>query len=87
MESLNQLWLKIELLHVLGFFLLIVKAYSLVIVTLKSNEKIHEDMVESLVRSPLAYFDTTPSGQVTNRFSSDLAVLDNGLLYALINLL
>ena len=54
---------------------------------LKSNEKIHEDMVESLVRSPLAYFDTTPSGQVTNRFSSDLALLDNGILYSLIGLM
>ena len=33
-------------------------------------------MIQGLVRSPCSYFDTTPTGQLTNRFSNDLGVLD-----------
>ena len=34
-------------------------------------------MVMGVVRSPLTYFDITPSGQITNKFSNDLGILDN----------
>ena len=51
---------------------------------LNSNEKIHEDMVMGIVRSPLGYFDMTPSGQITNKFSNDLGILDNLLALTLI---
>ena len=51
---------------------------------LNSNEKIHEDMVMGIVRSPLSYFDVTPSGQITNKFSNDLGLLDNLLALTLI---
>ena len=33
-------------------------------------------MLIGLIRSPLSYFDITPSGQLTNRFSNDLGALD-----------
>ena len=33
-------------------------------------------MIQGLVRSPCSYFDTTPTGQLTNRFSNDLGILD-----------
>lgn len=34
-------------------------------------------MILGVVRSPLTYFDITPSGELTNRFSNDLGILDN----------
>ena len=37
-----------------------------------------------IVRSPLSYFDVTPSGQITNKFSNDLGLLDNLLALTLI---
>ena len=33
-------------------------------------------MVVGLVRSPLSFFNTTSSSQLTNRFSNDLGILD-----------
>ena len=33
-------------------------------------------MVLGLVRSPLSFFDTTSSSQLTNKFSNDLGILD-----------
>ena len=36
-------------------------------------------MMHGLVRSPSYYFDLTPTGQITNKFSNDLGILDNTL--------
>ena len=33
-------------------------------------------MVYSNIRAPLSYYDVTPSGQIINKFSNDLSVLD-----------
>ena len=40
-------------------------------------------MIHGLVRSPSSYFDITPTGQLNNRFSNDLGVLDGNLFYIL----
>ena len=40
-------------------------------------------MIHGLVRSPSSYFDITPTGQLNNRFSNDLGVLDSNLFYIL----
>ena len=40
-------------------------------------------MIHGLVRSPSFYFDITPTGQLNNRFSNDLGVLDSNLFYIL----
>ena len=33
-------------------------------------------MIHGLVRSPSGYFDVTSSGQLNNRFSNDIGVMD-----------
>lgn len=38
-------------------------------------------MVEGLVRSPLYFFDITPSGRLINTFSNDLGLLDMALAF------
>ena len=40
-------------------------------------------MIHGLVRSPCSYFDQTPSGRLTNKFSNDLGILDNNLVFVL----
>ena len=41
-------------------------------------------MVDTIVRCPGHFFDTTPSGVLTNKFSNDLGVLDNALYFSFI---
>ena len=42
-------------------------------------------MIQGLVRSPSYYFDLTPTGQITNKFSNDLGILDNTLGFTMID--
>jgi hypothetical protein len=37
------------------------------------SERIHRDALWGVLRSPVSYFDTTMSGRIINKFSSDLA--------------
>ena len=40
-------------------------------------------MINAIVRSPAHFFDSTPSGMLTNKFSNDLGLIDNGLMTVL----
>ena len=71
----------------LYFFINVVRFTFLYLVVLISNEKIHEEMIHGLVRSPTSFFDTTPIGQLTNKFSNDLGILDNTLGFTLIDVI
>ena len=62
------------------------KYFTIYLTVLNSNEKIHEQMMNGLVRSPSTYFDVTPSGTLINKFSNDLGILDNSLGLPLLNM-
>ncbi|XP_075544162.1 multidrug resistance-associated protein 1-like isoform X5 [Dermacentor variabilis] len=47
-----------------------------VIGTLKAAIWFHQQLLHSIMRSPLAFFDTTPMGRIINRFSRDIESLD-----------
>jgi ATP-binding cassette subfamily C (CFTR/MRP) protein 4 len=40
-------------------------------------------MIHGLVRSPSFFFDITPTGRLNNKFSNDLGILDNMLMFVL----
>ena len=42
------------------------------ITLLKGASKLHEEMLRSVMKSPMAFFDSTPAGRVINRFSKDM---------------
>lgn len=42
-------------------------------------------MINAIVRSPGSFFDVTPSGLLTNKFSNDLGIIDNVLIMAMID--
>ena len=76
-EDLQTFWLVIGLLHVCCFCLIVSKVFLMELIVLRSNEKIHREMVMGILLSPFSYFDVTPSGQLANNFSNDLGILDN----------
>ena len=58
-----------------------VLTYSILSTTrmVKAAGTLHAAMLSNIMRSPMSFFDTTPSGRIVNRFSSDVAVVDNNL--------
>jgi ABC-type multidrug transport system fused ATPase/permease subunit len=44
--------------------------------TLNAATKLHGTMLERILRSPMAFFDTTPIGRILNRFSKDIDTVD-----------
>ncbi|KAK9376897.1 P-loop containing nucleoside triphosphate hydrolase protein [Lipomyces chichibuensis] len=47
--------------------------------TIQAARKLHNQMAEAVVRSPMSFFDTTPIGRVINRFTTDIYRVDEVL--------
>ncbi|KAJ1857156.1 hypothetical protein GGF49_002084 [Coemansia sp. RSA 1853] len=47
--------------------------------SIRASTKIHQNMLHSVLRSPMSFFDVTPLGRILNRFSSDLQRCDEML--------
>jgi ABC-type multidrug transport system fused ATPase/permease subunit len=43
-------------------------------------KNIHNKMCDVLLKAPIAFFDSNPSGRILTRFSKDLATVDNALI-------
>eukprot|EP01127_Copromyxa_protea_P010837 TRINITY_DN2685_c0_g1_i1.p1 TRINITY_DN2685_c0_g1~~TRINITY_DN2685_c0_g1_i1.p1 ORF type:complete len:1499 (+),score=394.02 TRINITY_DN2685_c0_g1_i1:18-4514(+) len=44
--------------------------------SVNSSKRVHETMLEKIIRSPMSFFDTVPTGRILNRFSSDTYTVD-----------
>lgn len=44
---------------------------------LKATIALHLALLQGIFRAPLTFFDTTPTGRILGRFSSDVFVLDS----------
>ncbi|KAL9092720.1 MAG: hypothetical protein Q9159_000618 [Coniocarpon cinnabarinum] len=45
----------------------------------QASRKLHQMMATALFRSPMSFFETTPSGRILNRFSNDIYKIDEVL--------
>jgi ABC-type multidrug transport system fused ATPase/permease subunit len=76
----------------LGFYLSIYIAISLVAISvgasriylvyrgsLKASRMVFKDMTYSVLRTPLRWLDTVPTGRILNRFTADFQLLDSQL--------
>lgn len=72
-------------IQIVYFILLVIRYFFVYLFVLFSNEKIHDDMVFGLLRSPCSFFDTTPSGQLSNKFSNDLGIIDNTMAFTMVD--
>lgn len=78
-NNMNVFWGVLAAVTFLYFLTLVLKTYLLYRVVLNSNTCLHEAMLNSLLRSPSSFFDSTPSGMLINKFSNDLGLLDRSL--------
>ena len=46
---------------------------------IKAAGNIHNDFLMKVLRAPMSFFDTTPTGRIVNRFSKDIESIDHGL--------
>jgi ATP-binding cassette, subfamily C (CFTR/MRP), member 4 len=44
------------------------------------NDNLYKLLIEAVLRSPVLFFDQTPTGRIINRFSNDISVMDNVVL-------
>ncbi|KAI8137621.1 hypothetical protein BJV82DRAFT_646813 [Fennellomyces sp. T-0311] len=44
--------------------------------SIKASRRLHERLLDKILRAKVRFFDSTPMGRVVNRFSSDLATID-----------
>ncbi|XP_074149416.1 ATP-binding cassette sub-family C member 12 isoform X1 [Sminthopsis crassicaudata] len=54
----------------------IIKGYIFTKTTLMASSKLHDRVFEKILKSPMSFFDTTPTGRLMNRFSKDMDELD-----------
>ena len=52
------------------------KVTTLFLACVKASRVMHEDLLNKVMHSPMLFFDSTPTGRIVNRFSSDIDVVD-----------
>ena len=58
-------------------FLALALAIVLAIVYLRASSSLHKQMLNSVIASPMHFFDRTPQGRIVNRFAKDIDICDN----------
>ncbi|XP_047033956.1 ATP-binding cassette sub-family C member 4-like isoform X2 [Helicoverpa zea] len=63
----------------------LIRAFFFFSLCMKSSIKLHDQMFESISRSPMSFFHSNPSGRILNRFSKDMGAVDEMLPQAMID--
>lgn len=84
-DSTNQVWFLtiyalVNLASVVASFFCFL---CLVLFSLKASKRLFQEMLDVIMRAPMAFFDTTPVGRVVNRFSKDIYTVDEELVMTL----
>ncbi|KAF9586641.1 Multidrug resistance-associated protein 1 [Lunasporangiospora selenospora] len=49
----------------------------------RASERLHENLLNNVLRLPMSFFDTTPVGRIINRFSSDIYTIDEHVTWGI----
>ena len=70
-------------LGVVQAFLMFAFSVSLSVLGTRSSRVMLQRSMYRVLRAPMSFFDTTPLGRITNRFSKDVDIMDNNLTDAM----
>ncbi len=46
---------------------------------IKASQHLHDDMIHTVLRAPVSFFDTNPTGRIINRTTKDVLICDSVL--------
>ncbi|ORZ17222.1 multi drug resistance-associated protein MRP [Absidia repens] len=82
-QNNNNVWWYLGIYAVIGWsstiFQVIQTLALWVTCAIRSAKVLHSEMLDSVIRSPMSFFDTTPLGRILNRFSKDQHTVDEVL--------
>jgi ATP-binding cassette subfamily C (CFTR/MRP) protein 1 len=65
------------LLSIFLGFMTFFRSYSLASFGVRSSFNLHGNVLRSVLKAPMSFFDTTPTGRILSRFSKDMFTVDN----------
>lgn len=54
-------------------------SFWLITSSLRAAKRLHETMLRSILRAPMVFFHTNPTGRIINRFAKDLGDIDRNV--------
>ncbi|KAH8487540.1 hypothetical protein H0E87_026206, partial [Populus deltoides] len=63
---------------------LLCRSISMVVLGLQSSKSLFSQLLNSLFRAPMSFYDSTPLGRILSRVTSDLSIVDLDVPFALI---
>ncbi|KAI8571310.1 hypothetical protein RHMOL_Rhmol01G0109700 [Rhododendron molle] len=78
---------RLELISVYSFIgcgmliFLLLRSYFVVILGIKTSMSIFSELMTSIFRAPISFYDSTPLGRILSRVSSDMSIVDLELVF------
>lgn len=63
-------------LVILLFVVALIRSMLFYKLAMNSSQKLHDVMFTNILKAPMRFFDTNPSGRILNRFSKDMGAVD-----------
>jgi len=74
---------RYAVLIMMGLIGVFLRSFFMVTHGIIASKKMHQVLLENVLKSPISFFDVTPIGRILNRFSTDIIQTDEGLAYSM----
>jgi len=68
------------LINLTSLVAIFIRVLAIVLSGLKASRILYEEVLDTVLRAPMSFFDTTPLGRIINRFSKDIYTIDESLV-------